>query len=135
MENNERKYKILVVEDEESQRNIYKEYLSMEGFDVLEAQDGEVALRMIKANPDIDMVLLDLMMPKIDGMRVLEQVKTDQTYKNIIVYMMTVLGTDAMIKNAFEMGADGYIIKDSMTPDQIKEEILTAIEKRASKAK
>lgn len=135
MENNERKYKILVVEDEESQRNIYKEYLSMEGFEVLEAQDGEVALRMIKANPDIDMVLLDLMMPKIDGMRVLEQVRTDQTYKNMIIYMMTVLGTDAMIKNAFEMGADGYIIKDSMTPDQIKEEILTAIEKRASQSK
>lgn len=131
MENNERKYKILVVEDEESQRNIYKEYLSMEGFEVLEAQDGEVALRMIKANPDIDMVLLDLMMPKIDGMRVLEQVRTDQTYKNMIIYMMTVLGTDAMIKNAFEMGADGYIIKDSMTPDQIKEEILTAIEKHS----
>lgn len=135
MENNERKYKILVVEDEESQRNIYKEYLSMEGFEVLEAQDGEVALRMIKANPDIDMVLLDLMMPKIDGMRVLEQVRTDQAYKNMIIYMMTVLGTDAMIKNAFEMGADGYIIKDSMTPDQIKEEILTAIEKRASQSK
>lgn len=126
------KYKILVVDDEESQRNLYKEYLSMQGLNVLIAEDGEVALKIVQENKDIDMILLDLMMPKVDGIRVLEQLKTDPTYKGIVIYVMTVLGTDAMIKHAFDLGADGYLVKDSVEPDQIRDEILAAMAKRDS---
>ena len=124
------KYKLLIVEDEDSQRQLYAEYFTMQGFEVVTAADGEEALRLLNAEVKVDLVLLDLMLPKIDGMRVLEQIKGDPVKKNIIVYLMTVLGTDAMVKNAFSKGADGYIIKDSMTPEQIKNEITTALEKR-----
>ncbi len=126
----ETKYKLLVVEDEDSQRELYKEYFTMQNFEVITAADGEEALRLINANVYVDLILLDLMLPKIDGMRVLEQIKNNPQTKDIIVYLMTVLGTDAMVKNAFAKGANGYIIKDSMTPEQIKNEILGAIEKK-----
>ncbi|MDQ5981863.1 MAG: two-component system, OmpR family, response regulator ResD [Patescibacteria group bacterium] len=125
-----KKYKILVVDDEDSQRNIYNEYLTMQGFHVLVAKDGQEALDIVHANNDIDMVLLDLMMPKVDGIRVLEQLKTDSKTKHLIIYIMTVLGTDAMIKHAFDLGADGYLVKDSVEPDQIRDEIISAIAKR-----
>ncbi len=126
----ETKYKLLVVEDEDSQRELYKEYFTMQNFEVITAADGEEALRLINANVYVDLILLDLMLPKIDGMRVLEQIKNNPQTKDIIVYLMTVLGTDAIVKNAFAKGANGYIIKDSMTPEQIKNEILGAIEKK-----
>ncbi len=102
----------------------------MQNFEVITAADGEEALRLINANVYVDLILLDLMLPKIDGMRVLEQIKNNPQTKDIIVYLMTVLGTDAIVKNAFAKGANGYIIKDSMTPEQIKNEILGAIEKK-----
>ena len=125
-----KKYKILVVDDEDSQRNIYNEYLTMQGFHVLVGKDGQEALDIVQANPDDDMLLLDLKMPKVDGIRVLEQLKSDPKTKHLIIYVMTVLGTDAMIKHAFDLGADGYLVKDSIEPDQIRDEIIAAIAKR-----
>ncbi len=75
------------------------------------------------------MVLLDLMLPKIDGVKVLEKIRNNPQTKDLIVYMMTVLDRDAVIKKAYDLGADGYFIKDSMTPEEIKTDILEALKK------
>jgi len=123
-----KKYKILIVEDETSLRLVYSEYLSMEGFDILQAKDGEEALALVGKNADIDLILLDLMIPKIDGIKVLETLRSNPKYKNIKIFVMTVLSREKVIKEAFELGADGYLIKDSSMPDQIKQEILSALE-------
>ena len=123
----EKKYKLLIVEDENSQRMLYKEYFEMENFDVVAAADGQEALDALEANTDIDMVLLDLMLPKIDGVKVLEKIRNNPKTHDLIVYMMTVLDRDAVIKKVYEIGADGYFIKDTMNPDQIKAEILHAL--------
>ena len=123
-----KKYKILVVEDETSLRLVYSEYLSMEGFEIIQAKDGEEAIDLVKKNADIDLILLDLMIPKIDGIKVLKQLRSNPKNKNIKIFMMTVLSREKVIKEAFELGADGYLIKDSLMPDQIKAEILSALE-------
>lgn len=128
----QKKYKILIVEDEEAQRNLYHEYFTIEGFESIPASDGEEALRQIGANTDIDLILLDLMLPRVDGIRILEQIKSDPAKKDIKVIIMTVLGSDSMIKNAFEKGADAYIVKDTMNPDQIKAEALKLLTSNTS---
>ncbi len=123
-----KKYKILIVEDENSLRLVYSEYLSMEGFEILQAKDGQEAIDLVKDNKDIDLILLDLMIPKIDGIKVLKELRSYPKNKNIKIFMMTVLSREKVIKEAFELGADGYLIKDSLMPDQIKQEILSALE-------
>lgn len=127
------KHKILIVEDEDSQRMLYKEYLEMEGFIVFDASDGQEALDIVKREGDIEMILLDMMLPKVDGLKVLERLRDNPETKRIIVYMMTVLNRDATIKKAYEIGADGYLIKDTMNPDDIKKEILLALETKKRK--
>jgi CheY-like chemotaxis protein len=124
-------YKILVVDDEDSQRMLYAEYLTMEGFTVLQAADGQEALDKIEANQDISVVLLDLMMPKVDGIKVLERIRENPKTKNMSVYMMTVLNRDSVIKKAYDLDADGYLIKESISPADIKKEIMHAIESKA----
>lgn len=123
----DKKYKILVVEDELSLRLVYSEYLEMEGFKILQAKDGQEALDAVNKNPDIDLILLDLMIPKIDGIKVLTKIRSNSKNKSIKILMMTVLSREKVIKQAFDLGADGYLIKDSLSPDQIKEEILSAL--------
>lgn len=129
----DKKYKLLIVEDENSQRMLYKEYFEMEGFSVVAAADGQEALDALETNHDIDMVLLDLMLPKVDGVKVLEKIRKNPKTKDLIVYMMTVLDRDAVIKKAYEIGADGYFIKDTMNPDQIKAEVLSALTEKKKK--
>ena len=123
-----RKYKLLIVEDEDSLRLVYSEYLKMEGFDVIQAKDGKEALELVETNTDIDLVLLDLMIPKVDGIKVLKEIKSNVQAKKIKVFMMTVLSQENVIRQAFELGADGFLVKDSLTPQQIKDEILSALE-------
>ena len=102
----------------------------MEGFEVIQAEDGREALDLVKTNPDIDVILLDLMIPKIDGIKVLEKIRSNPKNKSIKIFVMTVLSREKVIKEAFDLGADDYLIKDSLTPDQIKEEIISLLEPR-----
>lgn len=122
----DRKYKILLVEDKDSLRSVYEEYLNLEGFEVDTAKDGQEALNKVFLHP-YDLVLLDIMLPKVDGMEVLKSIKADIRTKNTKVYLLTVLGRDAVIKEGFDLGADGYLIKDKVTPEMIKKEILSAL--------
>ena len=124
----QKRYKILLVEDEESLRIIYSDYLTQEGFEVIEASDGQIALEKAYSIDDIDLVLLDVMLPKIDGLEVLNQLKINPKTKHLKIYLMTVLGRDSTVKKAFELGADGYLVKDTLNPEQIKQEILSVLE-------
>jgi len=124
------RYKILLVEDENSIRLAYAEYLRMEGFEVEEASDGEIALKKAFEYP-FDLMLLDIMLPKIDGLEVLKRIRIDNKLKNKKVYLLTVLGKDKVITEAFKLGANGYFIKDKMTPEDIKKEILIALEENS----
>jgi len=114
--------KILIIEDEAAVARMYEKIFMYAGFSIEIAGDGEEGLAKVKtSNPDL--ILLDIMMPKMDGLKVLEFLKKDETTKNIPVIVLTNLGNDAVVTEAFRLGATGYIFKSEMSNDKIVEEV------------
>jgi len=121
--------RILVVEDDQFLRELYNELLRDEGYDVDLAPDGEEGLAKILKG-GYDLVLLDIMLPKIDGLEVLRRVKKQTTEKpNGAVVLLTNLGQDSIIKEGFNLGASGYLIKSAMNPDQVLAEVKVFLNK------
>ena len=111
--------RILVVEDDQALRDLYVLILKDAGFVVDEAADGEAALAAMQKG-GYDLVLLDIVLPKLDGIKILEHLKTsppDALNKKIVV--LSNLGHDEIISNAMALGSVGYLIKSDYTPDQI----------------
>ena len=118
--------KLLIAEDDFFIRDIYNKVFASAGYDVVVAVDGEDALQKIKANQAYDLVILDIMMPKITGLDVLRQLRAMMApIKDTSVFILSNLGQQNIIEEAFKIGMDGYIIKSQMTPQQIVEEINT----------
>ncbi len=115
---------ILVVEDEKDLLDIYQEVLEGAGYKVVTAENGKVALEKLSESP-FDLVLLDLMMPEVDGMEVLKVIRADKDgkYKNLKVIVLTNLSSDVVIKESFDAKADGYLMKTELTPSQVVEEV------------
>lgn len=127
--------RILVVEDDQFLRDLYKELLTDEGYTVEAAADGEEGLAKMSAG-GYDLVLLDIMLPKKDGLEIMRDLKGKPPVKaNGPVLLLTNLGQEAIIKEGFEMGATGYIIKSAMTPEQVLHEIKISLNKPATPAK
>ena len=100
---------ILVVDDESRMRKLIKDFLAVKGFSILEAEDGEKALQVYEENSQkIDLILLDVMMPKLDGWSVLRQIR--QTSK-VPIIMLTARGEEQDELFGFELGVDEYISK------------------------
>lgn len=115
------KKSVLIVEDEQDIQSLYKEFLTDAGFEVDTASNGEEGLAKISAGK-ADVVLLDIMMPKIDGIGVLQILK-DQKKKLPKIIMLTNLSHDGALKEAEALGAKECIIKSEVTPDQVLEKI------------
>ena len=98
---------VLVVDDEELIRNVIREYLESEDYFALESQDGIGALELIKEN-SIDLVILDIMMPKKDGYTTLKELKQ---IKNIPVIMLSARGEEYDKLHGFDLGIDDYVTK------------------------
>lgn len=114
--------KILLVEDEQDIREIYAQVLREGGFEVTEAWDGERGMSEALTG-GYDLVLLDIMLPKIDGLQILRALKAKGELAKIPVVLLTNLGTEAVIKEGFALGAVSYVIKSEITPDQLVEEV------------
>ena len=100
---------ILIVDDESRMRKLIKDFLAVKGFSILEAEDGEKALQVYEENSQkIDLILLDVMMPKLDGWSVLRQIR--QTSK-VPIIMLTARGEEQDELFGFELGVDEYISK------------------------
>lgn len=102
--------KILVVDDEEITAGLAKTFLEKHGFDVVCAYDGEEALRVAKSLLP-DLVLLDIMLPKVDGFEVCRRLKADPSFRRVPVLMFTAKGFSKDIEKGKEAGADEYIVK------------------------
>ena len=100
--------KILVVDDEVRMRKLVKDFLSVKGYLVLEAQDGQEALKVFDANKDIKLILLDVMMPKMDGFEVLEAIRQ---YSKVPVMMLTARSEERDELEGYKLGVDEYITK------------------------
>lgn len=122
------KVTILLAEDDRFVSDIYKRKLDTEGYEVLFAPDGREALKIMEEIVP-DLVLLDIMMPFVDGMEVLQKMKGDPRWKFIPVVMLTNLAEKENIEKSISMGADGYIIKAHFTPSEVMQKIRTVLEK------
>ena len=100
--------KILVVDDEARMRKLVKDFLTIKGFTVIEAEDGEQAVDMFFKQKDISLIILDVMMPKMDGWEVL---KTVRQYSQVPVIMLTARGEERDELQGFKLGVDEYISK------------------------
>ena len=102
------KLKILVVDDEQRMRKLVKDFLVKKNYDVLEAGDGEEALECFYANKDIALIILDVMMPKMDGWAVCREVRE---YSQLPIIMLTAKSDEKDELLGFELGVDEYISK------------------------
>lgn len=100
--------KILVVDDEARMRKLVKDFLSVKGYKVIEAADGEEAIDIFMEQKDIKLVLLDVMMPKMDGFQTLKLIRQ---YSNIPVIMLTARSEERDELQGFNLGVDEYITK------------------------
>jgi two-component system phosphate regulon response regulator PhoB len=101
---------ILIVEDEGDILELLRYNLNREGYRVLEATSGETALDVIRKDAP-DLVLLDLMLPKIGGLEVCRRVRSDSSHKSVPIIMLTAKGEEADIVAGLELGADDYMTK------------------------
>lgn len=102
--------KILVVDDEPDLLELVRDTLEMAGYTVITASDGEEGLKSItEESPDL--VILDIKMPKIDGMEVLERVRKNPLLNELPIIMLTSLKGEGIIREAKEVGANDYIVK------------------------
>lgn len=109
---------ILLVDDDENLVEMYGERFKLSGYKVTIARNGEEALTEVqKEKPDI--ILLDVMMPKLDGYGTLSALKSDPKTKDIPVVMLSALIQDLNMKKASELGADEYLIKSEVMPGQV----------------
>ena len=100
-------YKILVVDDEAKIREVIKEYAEFSGYEVTEAEDGMSALGLCKLN-DYDLIIMDIMMPKLDGFSACKEIKK---IKDIPVIMLSARGEEYDKLFGFELGIDDYVVK------------------------
>lgn len=102
------KLKVLVVDDEERMRKLISDFLKIKGYETVEASDGEEAIDVFFADKEIALIILDVMMPKMDGWEVL---KTVREYSKVPVIMLTARTEETDELKGFEYGADEYISK------------------------
>lgn len=116
------KKKILIVEDDNFVAEVYLAKLSEMGYETVLAQNGEEGLAELKKGK-IDLILLDILMPIMNGIEMLEEVKKNEEWKNIPVILLTNIGEKESIQKVREMGVKNYLIKSHFTPAEVIEKV------------
>lgn len=120
---------ILIVEDEKSLLALYAQLLKDEGFEVDIAADGEAGLAAVLRG-GYDLILLDIILPKIDGLNILQKLKNEKPQvPNGSIVIMSNLNQDMTISQGVSLGVRGYIIKSDYTPEQFVNEVKGYLEK------
>ena len=120
--------KILVTDDEANIRLVVKEYAEFEGYEVDEAENGMQAIDMVKNN-NYDLVIMDVMMPKLDGYSACKEIKK---IKNIPVIMLSARGEEYDKLFGFEIGIDDYVVKP-FSPKELMARIKVVIKRNSEK--
>lgn len=113
---------ILLVEDDPFLADIYTTKLKEAGFSVAIAPDGNECLNKLKEKMP-DLLLLDIVLPQVDGWEILRLIKQDEKYKDLKVVILSNLGQKSEVQKGLEMGADRYMIKAHYTPGEVVQEI------------
>jgi DNA-binding response OmpR family regulator len=122
MSNNPIKIKILLIEDEPGFRRIYSFVLKNAGYEVLEAADGEKGIQMVLEHQPA-LVLLDLMLPKLNGFEVLEKIRETESVKDTPVIIFSVVGEQKDMERGMLLGANDYTIKGFCTQKDLLEKV------------
>lgn len=121
---------ILIAEDEEDLRDMYTMALKSKGFEVLQAVNGIEALEWLERDyTRVDLILLDVVMPGLDGFETLKKIKEDARYNKIPVIIITNLDNEEDMKQASENGVDAYFVKSKHIPAELAEEISKILDK------
>ena len=120
--------KILIIEDDKFLRELIVRKLSQENFDVVEAIDGEDGIKKVKETIP-DLLLLDLILPGIDGFEVLSKIKEEPATASIPVIILSNLGQREDIERGLKLGAVDYLVKAHFTPNEIIEKVKSALAK------
>jgi DNA-binding response OmpR family regulator len=116
------KVKILLVEDDPFLLSMYTTKFELEGFEVVTAEDGEKGLKLA-AKENAGIILLDILLPKMDGFEVLKELKKNQATKDIPVILLTNLSQRDDVEQGLSMGAADYLIKAHFMPSEVVEKI------------
>ena len=123
---NDSQKKILIIEDDFFIRDLYLRQFTKEGYAVDTAENGPDGI--VKAEEQKpNAILLDIMLPRMSGLEVLKKLKANDATKESMVILLTNLSEDQTIKDGFEMGAEGYLIKSAYTPEQVVKEVAKAL--------
>jgi CheY-like chemotaxis protein len=122
--------KVLIVDDENGIVKMYSEYLQGSGIEVISASNGQTGLEVAKSQkPDI--IMLDIIMPRYNGLDVLKDIKKDPDIKNIPVFLLTNLPEESSGDKAKELGASGYLVKAQYEPKMILDVIKGAVKDKS----
>lgn len=110
--------KILIIEDDKFLRTLASGKLKREGFEVFEAVGGKEGMNSAETNTP-DLILLDIILPEIDGFEILRRLKTDEKLREIPVILLSNLGQESDIRRGLSLGAEDYIVKAHHTLDEI----------------
>jgi len=117
---------ILIIEDDKFLRELIVQKLIKEGFEISEAVDGEEGMKKVKEEKP-DLILLDLILPGIDGFEVLARMKEDPVLAAIPVIILSNLGQKEDVERGLKLGAVDYLIKAHFTPGEIIEKVKTVL--------
>lgn len=126
--------KVLIVDDEKGILKMYSEYLEIAGIEPLQASDGETAIKLTKKEKP-DVILLDIIMPRYNGLDVLKDLKNDSETRNIPVFLLTNLPKESSGAKAKELGAAGYLVKAEYEPRMVVDVIKGAVNDKSSNTK
>jgi len=122
------KSKIVLIEDDAFLAGMYVTKLELEGYEVKLASDGEKGLKMVEEELP-DLVLLDIVLPKVSGFEVLKQIKGSSRTKKIPVLLLTNLGQRDDVSKGLSLGATDYLIKAHFMPSEVVEKIKKLVSK------
>ena len=120
---------ILFIEDESALQKTFGDILGKEGYDMISALDGEIGLKLAKSKKP-DLILLDLVLPKVHGFEVLKELKSDLGTKDIPIIVLTNLEAIEDVNKAIELGAKTYLVKTQYNLEEVVEKVKKAIENR-----
>ncbi len=118
--------KILIIEDDKFLRELIVRKLSNENFEISEAVDGEEGIKKVETEKP-DLVLLDLILPGIDGFKVLSKMKDDPSSASIPVIILSNLGQREDVERGLKLGAVDYLVKAHFTPNEIIDKVKGAL--------
>ena len=125
---------LLVAEDDQFYANLYRTKLEKEGFGVIVASNGTQTIELLKKN-NPDLIILDLVMPELDGFEVLKKIKEEKDIRSVPVIVLSNLGQEEDIERAKALGVFKYIIKSNVSIHQMVESVEEALGSAAEKVK